>query len=77
MKKITLIQMRVKQKGKVVDILGGAALHNRLMGMGIYPGKEITKLNHFPLRGPVAIKVGRSVVALGYGMAHKIMVEVL
>jgi len=76
MKRLSLIEMRENQKGKVLEILAGASLQNRLMSMGIYKGREITKLSHFALRGPVAIKVGRAVLALGHGMASKIIIEV-
>ncbi|MFH1889193.1 MAG: FeoA family protein [Candidatus Omnitrophota bacterium] len=75
-KKISLFQMKEKQKGKVVEISGGNVFSSRMMSLGIYAGREITKLSHFALRGPVAIKVGRSVLALGHDMAAKIMVEV-
>lgn len=75
MKKISLVQIKVNQKAKVLEIQGGRALQNRFMSMGVYPGREIIKLSHFMLRGPVAIKVGRSVLALGYGMAKKVIVE--
>lgn len=74
-KKISLFQMRENQKGRVTEVLGGGGFANRMMSMGIYPGREVTKVSHFALRGPVAIKVGRSVLALGHGMAAKIMVE--
>jgi len=76
MKRLSLIQMKENRKGKVSEISGGRGLQNRLMSMGIYQGREITKLSHFVLRGPVAIKVGRSVLALGFGMASKIIVEI-
>jgi len=76
MKKISLIKMRAKQKGKIVEISGGHALQNRTMSMGIYAGREIRKLSHFAMRGPVMIKVGRSVIALGHGMASKVFVEI-
>lgn len=76
MKRLSLVQMKANQKGKIWEISAGRGLQNRLMSMQIYPGKEITKLSHFVLRGPVAIKVGRSVLALGFGMASKIIVEV-
>jgi ferrous iron transport protein A len=76
MKRLSLIQMKEKQKGKVVQISAGKTLHDRLMSMGIYQDREITKLSYSVLRGPVAIKVGRSVLALGFGMASKIIVEV-
>lgn len=67
--------MKPDHKGKVLEILGGPGLRHRLMSMGLYVGKEITKLSYIGLRGPVVIKVGRSVLALGHGMAAKIMVE--
>jgi len=67
--------MKTGQKARVLEILGGPGLENRLMSMGIYPGREITKFSHFALRGPVTIKIGRSVVAIGHGMARKIIVE--
>ena len=76
MKKVSLVQMKEKQKGKVAEISGGSALHERLMSLGIYVGREITKFSHFALRGPVAIRVGRSVLALGHGVAAKIIVEI-
>lgn len=75
MKRVSLAEMKEKRKGKVVEISGGSAFVNRMMSMGIYPGREISKLSHFALRGPVAIKVGRSVLALGHGMASKIIIE--
>jgi Fe2+ transport system protein FeoA len=76
MRKLSLVQMGVKQKGKIVDVLGGKALQHRFMTMGIYEGREVVKLSHFILRGPIAMRVGRSVLALGYGMASKIIVGV-
>ena len=75
MGKISLINLRPNHKAKVAEILGGAGLQNRLMSMGLYVGKEITKLSYIGLRGPVVIKVGRTVLALGHGMAAKIIVE--
>ncbi|MDD5173739.1 MAG: FeoA family protein [Candidatus Omnitrophota bacterium] len=75
MKKVSLVHLKPNHKGKVLEILGGMGLQNRLMGMGIYVGKEIAKLSYIGLRGPVVIRVDRSVLALGHGMAAKIIVE--
>ncbi|MBN1526402.1 MAG: ferrous iron transport protein A [Candidatus Omnitrophica bacterium] len=75
MKKVSLVHLKANHKGRVSEILGGAGLQHRLMSMGIYAGKEIVKLSYVGLRGPVVIKVGRSVLALGHGVALKIMVE--
>ena len=68
--------MQGKQKGIVCDISAGATLQNKLMSMGIYKGREITKISHIGLKGPVAIKVGRGVLVLGHGVANKIVIEV-
>jgi ferrous iron transport protein A len=75
-KHLTACQMRSGQSGKVVQILGGQGLVNRLNAMGIRPGKKITKISAMFLRGPVTIQVGQIRAAIGYGMASKIVVEV-
>ena len=76
MKKISLAHMKAHKKGRIVEISGGANLESRLSSMGIYLGKEVTKVSHVALEGAVAIKVGRAVIALGHGMAAKIIVDV-
>ena len=68
--------MKENKKARIIEIVAGVLLRHKFMSMGIYEGREITKVSHFGLRGPVAIKVGRSVIALGYGMAQKIIVEI-
>jgi ferrous iron transport protein A len=75
MKKISLIQLKANRRGKVVEVLGGANLRHKLMHRGIFNGKEIVKLSHIGLRGPVVIKAGRSILALGHGVASKVMLE--
>lgn len=74
MKKVSLVHFKPEHKCKVLEIQGGAGLQNRLMSMGLYVGREITKLSYIGLRGPVVVRVGRSVLALGHGMAAKVMV---
>ncbi len=75
MKRISLINLKANRKSKVVEILGGGQLQDKLMNMGIYKGKEVTKLSHLGLRGPVVVKAGRSILALGHTIALKVMVE--
>ncbi len=72
---VTLRQMQSGQSGKVVQIQGGFGLVNRLSALGIRPGKRITKVSSMLMRGPVTIKSGNTQVALGFGMANKIIVE--
>ena len=72
----TLRQMKSGQSGKVVQIQGGHGLINRLSALGIRPGKKITKISSMLMRGPVTIQSGNSQVAVGFGMAKKIIVEI-
>ena len=74
-KQITLNQMRTGQSGTVIQIKGGHDLINRLNSLGIRPGKRITKLSSMIMQGPATIQVDGAQVAIGFGMAHRIIVE--
>ena len=74
-RQITLRQMRAGQSGTVVYIEGGHGLVNRLNALGIRPGKKITKVSSMLMRGPVTVQLGNAKVAIGFGMANKIIVE--
>jgi ferrous iron transport protein A len=73
---LTLAEMRTGQTGTVVGVLGGHGLIQRLDALGIRPGKKMTKLSSTLFRGPVTLRVNNSRVAVGFGMARKIIVEV-
>lgn len=75
MGKVSLINLKPNHKGKVLEISGGTNLQDKLMHLGVYKGKEISKVSHIGLRGPVVIKAGRSILALGHNVAAKIIVE--
>jgi len=75
MKKTSLVQIKANEKVKILEILGGSNLESRLLSMGVYKGKPVTKLTSIGLRGPVVIKAGRSILALGHSVAEKIIVE--
>lgn len=63
--------------GIIKEITGGKGVTNRLNSLGIVPGKRITKVSAMFMRGPVVIRVGNTELALGYGMANKIIVKKL
>ena len=71
----TLARMQGGQSGVVVQIQGGRSLLNRLNALGIIPGKKITKISSMLMRGPVTIEVDRVEVAIGFGMANKVIVK--
>ena len=73
---LTLAEMRTGQTGTVVGVLGGHGLIQRLDALGIRPGKKVTKLSSTLFRGPVMLRVNNTQVAVGFGMARKIIVEV-
>lgn len=75
MKRIALTQLGPDRKARISDIAGGGNLRSKLMHMGVYKGREVTKLSHIGLRGPVVIRVGRGILALGHGVAAKVIVE--
>ena len=64
------------ESGKISKIDGGHGMVNRLAALDIRPGKRIIKLNSGFMRGPVTIEVDRTQVAIGFGMARGILVEV-
>lgn len=71
----TLTRMRAGQSGIVVQLQGGHGLMNRLNALGIIPGKRITKIGSTFMRGPVTVEVDRAGVAIGFGMASRILVQ--
>jgi len=73
---LTLAEMKTGQTGTVVGVLGGHGLVRRLDALGIRPGKKVIKLSSTLFRGPVILRVGSTQVAVGFGMARKIIVEV-
>jgi ferrous iron transport protein A len=73
--KCTLARMDSGQSGIVIEIAGGHGLANRLYALGIRPGKRITKVSSMFARGPVVLQVDRAEVAIGFGMANKILVQ--
>ena len=74
-KQITLARMQSGQSGIVLQVQGAQGLVNRLAALGIRPGKRITKVTAMLMRGPVTIQVDRAQVAIGFGMASRVVVE--
>ncbi len=75
-RQMTLRQMKIGQTGTVIGALGGRGLIRRLEALGIRPGKKVIKISSTPLRGPVTLRVGSTQVAVGFGIANRIIVEV-
>ncbi|KUK99364.1 MAG: hypothetical protein XE08_0059 [Parcubacteria bacterium 32_520] len=72
----TLDSISENKTVKVIDISGGWGVRQRLSGLGIHPGDVITVKKSAIVRGPILISVHGNQVALGRGVARKIIVEV-
>ena len=75
-KLLSLDRMQSGQSGTIANIQGGYGLVRRLSTLGIKPDKRITKISSMFLRGPVTIEIDRVQVAIGFGMASRIMVKI-
>lgn len=61
--------------GVIAGLDGGRGMVTRLHAMGVRPGKRIRKISRQPLRGPVAFEVDNFCVAIGHGMAGRVIVN--
>ena len=68
--------MKRGDTGIVVEIRGGMGATQRIRSMGIRIGKKIKKGEAHFWRGPQTILVDNFKIAVGFGMASKIMIEV-
>ncbi|MEJ2166901.1 MAG: FeoA family protein [Desulfobacterales bacterium] len=74
-KLLPLAQMQSGQSGILAEILGGHGLVDHLNALGLRPGKKVTKISSMLMRGPVTIRMDRIEIAVGFGIARKIMVR--
>ncbi len=75
--KVSLASMKAGESGVVVQFLGGHGFINRLNALGIRLCKKITKVSSMLMRGPIIVDVDNMKIAVGYGMAQRIIVEVV
>lgn len=75
-RQLSLGQMGTGQTGTILRILGGRGLNRRLEALGIRPGKKVTKISAMLFHGPVTLRTDHTQVAVGFGMANKILVEI-
>jgi len=72
--RISLAEMRDGQQGTVDEIACGAGLLEKLTSMGIRPGKRITRFCSMFMKGPVTVRIDNVQLALGRGIASKVLV---
>ncbi len=73
---VNLTEMKGGQTGVVVNIEGGLGARDRIQSMGIRIGKRIKKEGPRFGRGPQTVLIGNLRIAVGFGMASKILVQI-
>lgn len=71
---MTLSRIEQGKDVTLIDIEGGRGIKSKLYSMGLVPGVTLTVLSRNGT-GPVMVAVRDSRLAIGYGMAQKVIVE--
>lgn len=71
-----LTALRAGARARVKELAGGESFRGRAMSMGLIPGCEVQVVRGGGF-GPVVVAVGGARLAVGHGMARRVMVVVL
>jgi len=74
---LPLYLLRDGDRAVVVAVHGGRGMQRRLADMGLAPGAEIEVCSEASSAGPVIVRLLGSRIAIGRGMAPRIMVRQL
>ena len=75
-KKVFLTDMKNGQNGVVIGVSGGIGIISKLEALGVRKGVKILKKSAHIGRGPIIVIACGTEMAIGYGMASRIIVEV-
>ncbi len=70
----TALRLKKNEEAEVVAIEGGHLVRSRLEGLGIRPGKKVTRVSSQFMGGPVIISIDGRQTAMGRGLAARIRV---
>lgn len=71
-----LLQISPGTSVRVIEFSGGKNLQSKLTQFGIHPGDCLRLLRRAPLGGPLLVECNGREIALGRGVAEKIIVEI-
>jgi ferrous iron transport protein A len=71
----TLLNLTNNEEGFILSIEGGYHARAKLEALGIRPGKKIRKMSSQIFKGPVVISIDGREIALGHGLARKIIIR--
>lgn len=72
----SLVDMKPGESGIISALRGGPGFTEKLGQVGLRQGKRLKKISSVFSRGPVTVCIDNFQVAIGYGKALRIMVEV-
>jgi Fe2+ transport system protein FeoA len=72
---VVLTDLREGEKSAMVLAFGGHRMVRRLAEMGLTPGTEVTVVRSAPMHGPIEISVRGVSLALGRGIACRVLVK--
>jgi len=75
MELMNLIQVTKGKSIQVAKIEGGKSFRSKAESLGLRVGVKVKKLSTQVMSGPIMLQVGSSKVAIGRGMAKKILVR--
>lgn len=72
---IPLSELKPGEKATIKSFHGGFGIRRRLDSMGLIVGKKIKVVSRHPFMGPIVIRIDNMEIAIGRGMAHRIVIE--
>lgn len=73
---VDITQMKNGQGGVIVGIEGGMGFRRKMYSLGLREGMKIEKVSAMMWKGPQTVRFGNIQIALGFGMARRVKVEV-
>jgi len=73
----SLVEVESGKKVKIIDITAPPGQRRRLMNLGLIPGEVVRILKSAAFHGPILVEINGREVALGRGVASRIVVEEL
>ena len=73
--KILLSEMKTGDEGEITNFFGGAKCRKKLNSLGLRKGKDIKVISNMAFNGPITVDVGYTRIAVGRGMANKVLVK--
>ena len=70
-----LSELSANEEAEIAEIRGGRGIQARLRALGLAEGQRVKRLARVGWGGPVVVLVNRAQVAIGRGMARRILVK--